>query len=85
MPFTGTCIYLPCRSNLIENMHRQYIRTGYIWEQYDDQQGSGKVSYIVCLMRVKSAWCRPDGLCHKITLMMGTGTRSELEMEVIKC
>ena len=41
MPLTG--IYLPCRSNLIENMHRQYIRTGYIWEQYDDQQGSGKV------------------------------------------
>ena len=39
--------YLPYRSNLIENMHRQYIRTGYIWEQYDDQQGSGKVFYFV--------------------------------------
>jgi len=29
--------------NLIRNMHEQYVRTGYIWEQYDDDIGTGKV------------------------------------------
>ena len=24
-------------------MYTQYLRTGYIWEQYDDDIGSGKV------------------------------------------
>ena len=34
---------LSYRSNLIRNMYEQYTRTGYIWEQYDDELGSGKV------------------------------------------
>ena len=34
---------LQSRSNLIRNMHKQYIRTGYVWEQYDDDIGTGKV------------------------------------------
>lgn len=29
------------KKNLITNLYRQYIRTGYIWEQYDDQAGNG--------------------------------------------
>ena len=32
------------RSNLIENLLWQYKQTGYIWEQYDDSYGGGKVS-----------------------------------------
>lgn len=31
------------RSNLIANLHRQYVTSGYIWEQYDDKTGQGKV------------------------------------------
>ena len=37
------------RANLIENMHHQYVRSGYIWEQYDDNTGQGKVSLSVWL------------------------------------
>lgn len=40
---TIIAIVIVYRSNLIANMHRQYIRTGYIWEQYDDDIGKGKV------------------------------------------
>ena len=31
------------RSNIIETIYNQYIITGYIWEQYDDRNGKGKV------------------------------------------
>ncbi len=37
-------IYLPYRSNLIRNIFTQYLKTGYLWEQYDDRTGSGKVN-----------------------------------------
>ena len=43
-------VYVYCmydRANLIENMHRQYVRSGYVWEQYDDNTGQGKVSLSV--------------------------------------
>ncbi len=36
-------LYLP-RSNLIRNIFTQYLKTGYLWEQYDDRTGSGKVN-----------------------------------------
>ena len=28
-------------------MHEQYVKSGYVWEQYDDQIGVGKVR-IIC-------------------------------------
>jgi len=27
-------------------MYSQYAKTGYIWEQYDDVTGAGKVSHL---------------------------------------
>lgn len=39
---------LTCRSILIENMHRQYVRSGYVWEQYDDSTGQGKARLFGC-------------------------------------
>lgn len=30
-------------------MFREYQRTGYVWEQYDDKDGSGKVCAYVCV------------------------------------
>ena len=39
-----------CRSNLIVNMHRQYVSSGYVWEQYDDKTGQGKVNYSYCIV-----------------------------------
>jgi len=37
------CSWFLSRTNLIRNMYSQYKRTGYIWEQYDDVTGAGKV------------------------------------------
>ena len=34
---------ITCRSNVIQNIHAQYLKTGYIWEQYTDDLGTGKV------------------------------------------
>ncbi|XP_056642689.1 uncharacterized protein LOC130449061 [Diorhabda sublineata] len=34
-------IYVELRNNLIENIMRQYFRSGYIWEQYNDKTGEG--------------------------------------------
>ncbi|KAM8718824.1 hypothetical protein ACLKA7_001521 [Drosophila subpalustris] len=39
---TARKIYGELRDNLIKNIFRQYQRTGYIWEQYDDTTGEGK-------------------------------------------
>eukprot|EP00049_Salpingoeca_infusionum_P007773 m.126112 g.126112 ORF g.126112 m.126112 type:complete len:124 (-) comp13818_c1_seq4:372-743(-) len=33
------------RSNLIDNIFRQYKKSGFIWEQYNDQTGEGKGSH----------------------------------------
>ncbi|KAK6185793.1 hypothetical protein SNE40_007946 [Patella caerulea] len=38
-------IYKDLRNNIVENMYRQYIKTGYIWENYDDKTGDGKGSH----------------------------------------
>ena len=38
-------IYNELRSNLIENVFKEYFRTGFIWEQYDDITGHGKGSH----------------------------------------
>ncbi|XP_055914776.1 uncharacterized protein LOC129948002 [Eupeodes corollae] len=35
-------IYNELRQNVIGNIFREYQRSGYIWEQYDDQTGRGK-------------------------------------------
>jgi mannosyl-oligosaccharide glucosidase len=35
-------LYQQLRSNLISNLHQQYVSTGYVWEQYDDKTGQGK-------------------------------------------
>lgn len=35
-------LYNKLRTNIIENIYREYLRTGYIWEQYDDKTGQGK-------------------------------------------
>ena len=43
LPFNNSCAPM-CRKNLIGNIFRQYQQTGYIWEQYDDLSGMGKVS-----------------------------------------
>ena len=38
-------IYDELRSNIVNNIFREYQRTGYIYEQYDDQTGKGKGSH----------------------------------------
>jgi len=35
-------IYSKLRNNLINNIMKEYFRTGYVWEQYDDKTGKGK-------------------------------------------
>lgn len=35
-------IYAELRENVVENIFKEYQRTGYIWEQYDDTTGHGK-------------------------------------------
>ncbi|QRV86063.1 glycoside hydrolase family 63 protein [Ceratobasidium sp. AG-Ba] len=38
-------IYNELRQNIIENVHKEYERTGYVWEQYDPLTGEGKRSH----------------------------------------
>ncbi|KAI0646820.1 glycoside hydrolase [Trametes meyenii] len=38
-------IYAELRKNVIENVHKEYVRTGYVWEQYDPNTGSGQRSH----------------------------------------
>ncbi|KAG8755563.1 Processing alpha glucosidase I [Ceratobasidium sp. 428] len=38
-------IYDELRQNIIENVHKEYERTGYVWEQYDPLTGEGKRSH----------------------------------------
>lgn len=42
---TAKTIYTDLRQNLIKNMFREYERSGFIWEQYDDGTGHGKGSH----------------------------------------
>lgn len=38
-------LYEELRGNVVGNVLREYARTGYVWEQYDDATGSGKGSH----------------------------------------
>lgn len=38
-------IYNNLRHNVIQNVMKQYKKTGYVWENYDDVQGNGKGSH----------------------------------------
>ncbi|XP_074643874.1 mannosyl-oligosaccharide glucosidase-like [Tubulanus polymorphus] len=35
-------IYKQLRDNIVKNIYKEYERTGYIWENYDDMSGEGK-------------------------------------------
>ncbi|XP_026480750.1 mannosyl-oligosaccharide glucosidase isoform X1 [Ctenocephalides felis] len=51
-------VYKELRQNLIQTVYKEYERTGYIWEQYDDNTGQGK-------------GCKPfNGWTALITLIM---------------
>ncbi|TBU50102.1 glycoside hydrolase [Dichomitus squalens] len=38
-------IYAELRKNIIDNVHKEYVRTGYVWEQYDALTGEGRRSH----------------------------------------
>ena len=38
-------IYAELRKNVIDNVHKEYERTGYVWEQYDALTGEGRRSH----------------------------------------
>ncbi|KAI0807266.1 glycoside hydrolase [Fomes fomentarius] len=38
-------IYAELRKNVIDNVHKEYVRTGYVWEQYDPLTGEGRRSH----------------------------------------
>ncbi|KAI0371740.1 glycoside hydrolase [Pilatotrama ljubarskyi] len=38
-------IYAELRRNVVENVHKEYVRTGYVWEQYDAITGEGRRSH----------------------------------------
>ncbi|XP_076812485.1 mannosyl-oligosaccharide glucosidase-like [Clavelina lepadiformis] len=37
-------LYAELRRNLVQNMYAEYVRTGYLWENYDDVTGKGQGS-----------------------------------------
>ncbi|XP_065121544.1 mannosyl-oligosaccharide glucosidase [Paramisgurnus dabryanus] len=41
----AAAIYQELRTNLINNVYKQYLETGYIWEQYNDSTGRGQGSH----------------------------------------
>lgn len=41
----ATVLYEGLRTNIINNVYRQYVETGYIWEQYNDSTGRGQGSH----------------------------------------
>ena len=52
-------IYTKLRNGIIDNVIKEYYRTGYVWEQYDDKTGQGK-------------GCKPfTGWSALVVLMMG--------------
>ncbi|KAL5038334.1 hypothetical protein BDV3_006485 [Batrachochytrium dendrobatidis] len=38
-------IYKNLRANVIKNVHEEYVKTGYVWEQYGATHGEGKRSH----------------------------------------
>jgi mannosyl-oligosaccharide glucosidase len=52
-------IYQELRSNIIKNLMTQYFKTGYLWEQYNDETGEG-------------SGCRPfNGWTALVVMLMG--------------
>ncbi|CDQ65724.1 unnamed protein product [Oncorhynchus mykiss] len=41
----AAALYQELRTNIMNNVYRQYAETGYIWEQYNDSTGSGQGSH----------------------------------------
>ncbi|XP_026216230.1 mannosyl-oligosaccharide glucosidase [Anabas testudineus] len=41
----ASALYEDLRTNIINNVYRQYVETGYIWEQYNDSTGRGQGSH----------------------------------------
>lgn len=41
----AAALYQELRTNIINNVFRQYVKTGYIWEQYNDSTGKGQGSH----------------------------------------
>ncbi|XP_051983087.1 LOW QUALITY PROTEIN: mannosyl-oligosaccharide glucosidase-like [Xyrauchen texanus] len=41
----ASSLYQALRTNLINNVYKQYLETGYIWEQYSDSTGRGQGSH----------------------------------------
>lgn len=41
----AAALYEELRTNIINNVYRQYFETGYIWEQYNDSTGRGQGSH----------------------------------------
>ncbi|XP_061883082.1 mannosyl-oligosaccharide glucosidase-like [Entelurus aequoreus] len=41
----AAALYEELRTNIISNVYRQYVETGYIWEQYNDTTGRGQGSH----------------------------------------
>lgn len=41
----AAALYQELRTNIINNVFRQYVDTGYIWEQYNDNTGRGQGSH----------------------------------------
>ena len=43
-PYQNLCseLYSELRTNIVDNMYREYKKTGYIWEQYNCQTGKGQ-------------------------------------------
>ena len=38
-------IYDELRTNIVKNVYKEYLRTGYTWEQYDALNGEGRRSH----------------------------------------
>jgi len=38
-------LYTRLRQNVVKNVHREYVRTGYVWEQYGPKDGRGRRSH----------------------------------------
>ncbi|KAL4640485.1 mannosyl-oligosaccharide glucosidase-like [Arapaima gigas] len=41
----AAALYDDLRTNIINNVYRQYVESGYIWEQYNDSTGRGQGSH----------------------------------------
>ena len=76
-------IYKDLRANIVNNIIKEYYRTGYIYEQYNDKTGEGKGSHpftgwsalVVLIMAEKYKVLRFHSLC---SLIVQSGLQSKL-------